>query len=178
MSRILRVKDKDFKLLIPRSAIATRVAALAEQINADFHGQEVLFVGIMNGSFIFAADLLREIKLCATISFMRLSSYQGQSSAGQVEMVFGLPGDLKGKNVIVLEDIVETGTTLEYAIGMIKKMNPARLAVATLLFKPQALTRTISLDYVGFELEENFVVGYGLDYDGYGRNLSSLYVMA
>lgn len=177
MSRILRIKDKDFSLLIPRTAIAARVSELAERIDADFQGQEVVFVGILNGSFIFAADLLRELKLRCTISFIRLSSYRGLESSGEVQTVFGLNEEIAGKNVIILEDIVETGSTLEYVVRVIGGKNPARLAIASLLFKPQALSRTINIDYVGFELEDRFVVGYGLDYDGYGRELDSLYVL-
>jgi hypoxanthine phosphoribosyltransferase len=177
MNRNHIIEDKSFRLLVSGKDVAARVATMAECIEQDFAGQQVHFVGIMNGSFMFAADLLRRIHLPVKVSFIRLASYEGRESTGLIRELCPFGEDLTGQNIVLLEDIVETGTTIEYALKRLRSCNPAKLAVATLLFKPRCLVSNVSLDYVGFELEDRFVVGYGLDYNGYGRNWDGLYAM-
>jgi len=145
------------------------------RINNDYPDEEVLFVGILNGAFMFSADLVKRIRLKCQISFVKLTSYTGDSSSGSVRELIGLMDDIKGKHVIILEDIVETGLTLETIVKLLKPMKPASLKIATLLFKPQAYQKNLKLDYIGLEIPNEFIIGYGLDYNGYGRNYEDIY---
>ncbi len=151
---------------------------MGNDITACFAGEEVLLLGVLNGSFIFMADLAREIDLPLSVEFLRISSYTGTSSSGEVKSLMGLNTELKGKNVLVVEDIVDTGISMNYLISELSKHNPKSLRIATLLFKKEAFRFNYSLDYVGFEIPNKFVVGYGLDYDGLGRNLPDLYQLS
>jgi hypoxanthine phosphoribosyltransferase len=169
--------DKKFREMISGEVISKRVDELAEMINRDFAGKEVVFLGILNGAFLFAADLFKRIDLKARISFVKLASYEGTRSSGSVKELIGWNEDIKNTQVIVIEDIVDTGHTLEQIVGELRVRNVASIKVATLLFKPKAYTKKIPIDYVGFEIPNDFVVGYGLDYDGYGRNLPSVYTL-
>ncbi len=171
------ILDKHFKKFISSGTIRQRVNELAGRINRDFEGKEVVFVGILNGVFIFAADLFRQINLKARITFLRLASYQGTESTGKVKQLIGLSEDLKDHIVIIIEDIVDTGTTLDHIIRQLKSFQPAEVHIATLLLKPGAYHHRIPLDYVGLEIPNKFIVGYGLDYNGYGRNLDGIYVL-
>lgn len=171
----ITVLDREFSVYITEDEIQSRVSALAEKISEDLKGQDVLFFGVLNGVFLFAADLFRQINLDCQVSFIKLASYDGTASTGKIKELIGWNEDITGKTVVVLEDIVDTGATLERVIGELRLRKAADIKICTLLFKPEAYTRDIPLDYIGFEIPNNFVVGYGLDYDGYGRNLKAIY---
>jgi hypoxanthine phosphoribosyltransferase len=174
----VRILDKKFRVLISEQAIHKRIDEMALQINRDFAGSEVIFVGILNGAFMFAADLFRKIDLNARITFVKLASYVGTSSTGSVTELIGWNEDLVNKKIIVVEDIVDTGATLERIVNELVIRNVADIKIATMLIKPTAYKKDIPINYVGFEIPNNFVVGYGLDYNGYGRNLPSIYTLA
>jgi len=171
----LTIKDLSFELFISSGDIKGRLAELARQITADNVGEGLVILGILKGSFIVMADLAREIDLPVSIEFLKISSYSGTASTGEVKSVLGLSADLLGKNVLIVEDIVDTGITMDYLISELSKHNPKRLQIFTLLFKKEAFRYNYALDYVGFEIPNKFVVGYGLDYDGLGRNLPDIY---
>jgi hypoxanthine phosphoribosyltransferase len=171
------ILDKKFREMIPGDEISKRIDEMAAEINRDFKGKDVVFLGILNGAFLFAADLFKKIDLKARISFVKLASYQGTRSSGSVKELIGWNEDIKGMEVIVLEDIVDTGHTLELIVGELKIRKVSGVKIATLLFKPDAYKKKIPVDYVGFRIPNEFVVGYGLDYDGYGRNLPSVYTL-
>ena len=173
----VRILGKKFRELISEQAIHKRIGEIALQINRDFTGSEVVFVGILNGAFMFAADLFRKIDLNARITFVKLASYQGISSSGSIKELIGWNEDLVNKKIILVEDIVDTGATLERTVNELVIRNVAEIKIATMLLKPTAYTRDIPINYIGFEIPNNFVVGYGLDYDGYGRNLRSVYTL-
>lgn len=174
---MIKVKDKYFDEYISEEKIRQRVVAMAKEIVTDCHGKELLFLSILNGSFVFTADLFRLIDLPAEISFLKLSSYSGTASTGQLRRLIGLNEDMKGKTVIILEDIVDTGRTLDGIISDLTDNGASEIKVATLLFKPDAYKGLHRVDYRGFDIPNDFVIGYGLDYDGYGRNLRSIYVI-
>jgi hypoxanthine phosphoribosyltransferase len=171
----IKLLDREFSVYLTEDEIQGRVTALAEKINEDLKGEDVLFFGILNGVFLFAADLFRQITLECQVSFIKLASYDGTSSTGKIKELIGWNEDITGKTVVVIEDIVDTGATLERVIGELKLRKAAEVKICTLLFKPEAYTKDIPIDYIGFEIPNNFVVGYGLDYDGYGRNLKAIY---
>lgn len=171
----IHILDKTFIEYITEEAIQERIAELARQVNSDMEGRDVVFLGILNGAFLFAADLFRRIELQARISFVKLASYEGTSSSGTIKELIGWNEDIKNKTVVILEDIVDTGHTLERIVGELVIRKAAEIRIATMLFKPEAYTKDIPLDYIGFEIPNDFVVGYGLDYDGFGRNLRSVY---
>lgn len=171
----IKVLDREFSEYITEDEIQSRITAMAEKITDDLQGQDVLFFGILNGAFLFAADIFRQIKLNAQISFIKLASYEGTGSTGKIKELIGWNEDISGKTVVVIEDIVDTGNTLERIIGELTLRKASDVKICTLLFKPDAYTKDIPIDYIGFEIPNNFVVGYGLDYEGYGRNLKSIY---
>ena len=151
---------------------------MGEEITADFRGEELVLLGVLNGAFVVMADLARAIDLTVSCEFLRISSYSGTQTTGEVKSLLGLSADLSGKNVVIVEDIVDTGISMSYLISELSKQNPKRLAIATLLFKKEAFRFNYHLDYVGFEIPNKFVVGFGLDYDGLGRNLPDLYQLS
>lgn len=171
----IKVLDREFSIYITEDELQNRITALAEKINEDMRGRDVLFFGILNGVFLFAADIFRQITLNAQISFIKLASYDGTTSTGKIKELIGWNEDITGKTVVVLEDIVDTGYTLERVIGELKLRKAGDIKTCTLLFKPDAYLKDIPIDYIGFEIPNSFVVGYGLDYDGYGRNLRAIY---
>ncbi len=171
----IRILDRKFRELITKEAISERIEELARQINTDLAGKDVIFLGILNGAFVFAADLIRQIKLDSCISFVKLASYKGTSSSGNVKELIGWNEDIKNRIVVIVEDIVDTGATLERIVDELVIRQVAEIKIAALLLKTAAYTRQIPIDYIGFEIPNDFVVGYGLDYNGYGRNLSSVY---
>jgi hypoxanthine phosphoribosyltransferase len=173
----IRILDKKFRELITEKAIQVRIEELASQVNKDLRGKDVVFLGILNGAFLFAADLFRRIDLKARISFVKLASYEGTSSSGTIKELIGWNEDIKNKTIVVIEDIVDTGNTLERIVDELIIRKVIEVRIATMLFKPKAYKKDIHLDYVGFEIPNDFVVGYGLDYDGYGRNLPSVYTL-
>lgn len=174
MSR-LTVHDKEFELNIPAEVIQERIGQLAAEISKDMEGDRPFFIVVLNGAFLFAADLFRRIPGACEIAFIRVSSYAGTSSSGHVKNVMGIDKDLSGRRVVIIEDIVDSGDTAVFLMEEIRKHGPTDIRFASLLFKPKALKQPFKPDYVGFEVENDFLVGYGLDYDGYGRNTDSIY---
>ena len=171
----IKLHDKTFEIYIPETEIAKIVLNIADQIN-NSGIEKPLFIAVLNGSFLFAADVIRKITIPnSEISFVKLASYEGPESTGKVNELIGLNQDLKGRNVIILEDIIDTGNTLTTLTQMIEKKEISSLKIATLLYKPEAYTKEISIDYIGKSIPNKFVVGYGLDYDEIGRNLPHIY---
>ena len=173
----IQVKDKSFSLFIPEKEILKEVKRIATQINKDFKGEEPVFLAVLNGSFIFAADLMKEISLPCEISFVKLASYQGVSTTGQIREVIGLNIDLTGRRVIIVEDIVDTGLTMAHMLEELKQQNPASIDICTLLLKPGKLQVDLDIKYCCLEIPNDFIVGYGLDYDGYGRNTRDIFTL-
>jgi hypoxanthine phosphoribosyltransferase len=173
----IRIHDRMFRELITEEAIQKRTAEIAMLINRDFNGKDIVFLGILNGAFLFAADLFRRIHIQARISFVKLASYEGIGSSGTIKELIGWNEEIRNKTIIVIEDIVDTGNTLERIVDELLIRKVSDVKVATLLFKPAAYLKNIPLDYTGFEIPDEYVVGYGLDYNGYGRNLPSVYVL-
>lgn len=173
----VRILDKEFKLFISEKQIQEAVEEIACRMNKELKGQKVFLIGILNGCFMFAADLVKRLDLDCRITFLKLASYQGTSSTGKVKRLIGLNEDIKGQVVVVLEDIVDTGITLDFIQKQLRGYEPAEIKLATLLYKPDACRQDVSLDYVGIEIPDDFVVGYGLDYNGHGRNLRQIYTV-
>lgn len=173
------VLDKKFRIMISEETITKRIEELAEQINKDYAGKDVIFLGILNGSFLFAAELFKRVKVNAKISFVKLASYQGTKSSGTIKELIGWNEDIKGKEIVVIEDIVDTGHTLDRVKSELTMRKAGGISIATLLYKPDSYKYkdVIPLNYVGFEIDNNFVVGFGLDYDGYGRNYPAVYTL-
>ena len=172
----VKIHDKTFELYIPYEKIRSVVEEMAEQMNSDFKGKNPLFICILNGSFMFAAELFKRINLVESeISFVKLASYNGDKSSGTVKQLIGLNENIEGRTVVILEDIVDTGITIDNILEQLAKLNPREVKIATLLLKPDALQKQVQLDYIGLEIPNDFIVGYGLDYDGYGRNLIDIY---
>lgn len=174
----ITLHDKKFRELISEDEIKERIQKIGAEISSDLEGKDVVFLGILNGAFLFAADLFRCISFQAKISFVKLASYEGTKSSGSIKELIGWNEDIRHKTIVIIEDIVDTGNTIERIVAELDIRKASEVRIATLLFKPAAYTKNIPLDYVGFEIPDNFVVGYGLDYDGYGRNLSSVYSLA
>lgn len=173
----LHVKDKSFSVSITEKEIMEQVRRVASEINRDFQGKEPVFLAVLNGSFIFAADLLREVILPCEISFVKLASYQGVSTTGKIHELIGLNVDITGRPVIVVEDIVDTGLTMAHMIETLKKQNPASVDICTLLLKPGKLQVELDIKYCCMQIPNDFIVGYGLDYDGFGRNTRDIYTL-
>lgn len=171
----IRVHDKDFEPYLSAEMIAGKIKAIASRIDADYAGKRPLFIAILNGSFMFASDLFKEITVEAEICFIKLASYKGTKSSGHVITAIGLDIDLIDRHVIVLEDIVDTGKTLDAFLPQLEHQQPASMKIAALLHKPEATVYPISVDYLGFDVPDKFLLGYGLDYDGLGRNIPSIY---
>ena len=171
----IKVHDKTFDIYLSEEVIQQRVKELAGQINTDYAGRRPLFIAILNGSFMFASDLFKQLTVEAEICFIKLASYKGMKSSGNVVTSIGLEDDLFGKDVIIVEDIVDTGKTLHNFLPKLGHQQPRSLKIATLLHKSEATVYPLHPDYVGFDIPNKFVVGYGLDYDGLGRNLKEIY---
>lgn len=174
---IVKIKDKSFKVSIPESEIKARVKVLAQQMSKDMEGKNPLFLAVLNGSFIFAADLMREMTIPCEISFVKLASYQGITSTGKIKEVIGINEDLNGRTVVIVEDIVESGQTMKRMVESIGTRNPASVKICTLFFKPEKLKEELTLDYVAFRIPDDFILGYGLDYDQRGRGLKDVYTI-
>lgn len=171
----VKVHDKNFEIYLAEAAIQQRVKEIAEQINKDYAGKKPLFIAILNGSFMFASDLFKHLSIEAELCFIKLASYKGMKSSGNVVTSIGLEDDLFGKEVIIVEDIVDTGKTLHNFLPKLQHQQPRSMRIATLLHKSAATEFPLTLDYVGFNIPNKFVVGYGLDYDGLGRNFKEIY---
>ncbi len=171
------VRDKKFAVSIPAPRIAERVREVAAQISRDLAGKHPIFLAVLNGAFIFAADLLRGVTTDCEITFVRYSSYQGTQSSGHVEQLIGLNEDLRGRTVVVVEDIIDSGLTMQHLLATLKSYEPAEIRVAALLVKPGNLKVKLDVPYCCFKIPNDFIVGYGLDYDGEGRNLPDIYTV-
>jgi hypoxanthine phosphoribosyltransferase len=171
----IRVHDKNFRPYISAEEIQEKVAELAGMLNRDYHDKHPVFIAILNGSFIFAADLFRELNIDAEISFIKLASYKGTKSSGQVISSIGLDMEIFGRHVVIIEDIVDTGKTLNVFLPQLRHQQPLSLKIVALLHKPEATVYPMKVDYSGFEIPDKFVVGYGLDYNGLGRNNAAIY---
>ena len=174
---IIRIKDKCFRPSIPEAEILERVQAVADRINKDMAGKNPLLLAVLNGAFIFAADLMREMTIPCEISFVKLASYQGTISTGKVQEVIGLNEDLTGRTVIIVEDIVDTGRTMKQMMESLGTRRPASLHICTLFVKPTKLEEPLDIDYSAFSIPDDFIVGYGLDYDQAGRQLKDVYTI-
>ena len=166
----LHVLDKTFAISIPEAEIQKQVRRVADEITRDMEGKNPLFLPVLNGAFIFAADLLRQIPIPCEVSFIKLASYQGTQSTGQIREVIGLQKDITGRHVVIVEDIIDSGMTMAHMIETLELQNPASISVCSLLVKPDALKVEIPIHYRAIDIPNDFIVGYGLDYDGYGRN--------
>jgi hypoxanthine phosphoribosyltransferase len=174
---MITLRDKTFKPYLTGAEIQSRISRLAEQINTDYQNRFPLFIAVLNGSFMFAADLMKNINIDCEITFVKLASYQGTQSSGKVRTLIGQDMPLENRHIVILEDIVDTGKTLFEFLPIIKSQNPASVEIASLLVKPDALQYEVSVKYRGLEIPNDFIVGYGLDYDGLGRNLNDIYVI-
>ncbi|MGM9719350.1 MAG: hypoxanthine phosphoribosyltransferase [Prevotella sp.] len=175
--KTVKIKDKEFVLMISEEEIKRRVKELAAQISKDMAGKNPLLLAVLNGSFVFAADLMREITIESEISFVKLASYQGTTSTGTVKEVIGINENLSGRTVIIVEDIVESGLTMKRMIESLGTRNPASVHICTLLLKPDCLKVDLDIEYAAFSIPNDFIVGYGLDYDQQARNLKDIYVL-
>ena len=173
----IKIKDKNFTVSISEEKILKEVERLAAQISRDLEGKNPLFLGILNGSFMFAADLFRRITIPAEISFVKLASYEVTASTGVIKEVIGLSENISGRTIVVVEDIVDTGCTMQKLLENLGTRSPESIHVCTLLLKPEKLKVPLNVEYVALEIPNDFIVGYGLDYDGFGRNLKDIYTV-
>lgn len=173
----IRIKDKQFKTFITEEQILKEVARVGEEINRDLADANPLFVSVLNGSFMFTADLMKHVSVPCEISFVKLASYAGTSSTGKVKELVGLNGDITGRTIVIVEDIIDTGLTMERLIETLKARNPKEIRIATLLVKPDKLKVDLDINYIAMSIPNDFIVGYGLDYDGLGRNYRDIYTV-
>jgi hypoxanthine phosphoribosyltransferase len=172
----VKIRDREFRLFIPESKVMEVIRDMAVQISSDLKDKDPLFVCVLNGAFMFASELFKSLNFVESeITFVKMASYHGTHSTGVIRQLIGLNEVIEGRMVVVLEDIVDSGSTIENIINQLKDMNPGEIKIATLLFKPAAVVKKVQLDYVGMEIPNDFIVGFGLDYDGYGRNLRDIY---
>ena len=171
----VRILDKDFELFIEEATILESIKRIAADMNEDLKDKNPIFVAILNGSFMFAGDLMKHVNIPSEITFVRIASYKGVSSTKDIKEVLGLYEDIKNRTVVIVEDIVDTGHTIERLINQFEALGPKEIKIATLLFKPKALVKDVKPDYVALEIPNDFIVGFGLDYDGFGRNLKDIY---
>ena len=174
---IVKIKDKTFKTSIPEVEILKKVQVVADRLNKDYEGKTPVFLAVLNGAFIFAADLMRMITVPSEISFVKYASYEGTSSTGSMKTLMGLNQDLAGRHVVIVEDIVDSGFTMAHMIEDLKKKNPASIEICSLLVKPGNLKVDLDINYAVMEIPNDFIVGYGLDYDQEGRNLRDIYTI-
>ena len=172
---VVKVHDKSFDIFLSEQTILKRIKEMASEINRDYAGKRPFFIAILNGSFMFASDLFKQLNIDAELCFIKLASYKGMKSSGNVVTSIGLDDDLYGKDVVIVEDIVDTGKTLHNFLPRLLHQQPRSLKIATLLHKSAATQYHLTLDYIGFDIPDKFVVGYGLDYDGLGRNFKEIY---
>lgn len=173
----IQVNDKHFRVFIPEAKIKQRVKEVADMISRDMAGKNPLLLGVLNGAFVFAADLMREMSIPCEISFVKLASYQGVTSTGKVKEVLGINEDLTGRHIIIVEDIVDTGLTMKRMVESLGTRHPASVSLCTLLMKPDKLQEDLELKYVAFTIPNDFILGYGLDYDQQARGLKDIYVL-
>ncbi len=178
MQDVIKLHDRTFRVMIPAAKIDEVVSAVAERINADYADKETpLFVGVLNGSFMFMSDLIKKIEFQNELSFVKLASYEGTTSTGEVKNLIGLNNSIEGRHVILVEDIVDTGESIEHMVRELEQHNPASIAVCTLFFKPNSYRKQLPIQYRAMEIGNEFIVGYGLDYNQLGRSLKDIYVV-
>lgn len=175
ITNTVQLHDKKFAPYISATEIDVIIQDMASKINADLAGKNPLFICVLNGVFLFAADLLRKIETPCEVSFIKVSSYEGTASTGEVKTQIGLKEDTKGRTIVLVEDIIDSGNTIAKLLPILESQQPTEIKIATLLFKPAAFKRDYKIDYTGMEIPNDFVVGYGLDYNGLGRNLPEIY---
>ena len=171
----VKVRDKEFSLFLTAEEIDKAVEQVAEMINIDMQDRNPLFLCVLNGAFVFASDLLKKVEVDCEISFVKLSSYVGTKTTNTVRELIGLDHVLTDRTVVIIEDIIDTGVTMAYTLEKLRKLGASDVRIATLLFKPEAFKEDYPIDYVGIVIPNEFIVGYGLDYDGHGRNLPDIY---
>jgi hypoxanthine phosphoribosyltransferase len=171
----IKVKDREFEVFIPSEKIDAVVSSIATSINSDYKDQDPVFLVLLNGAFMFAADLFKKLDMACEITFIKLASYAGTHSTSHVRELIGLNDTLKGRQVIIVEDIIDTGITLDHLIRKLNDLGVAELRIATLFFKPDAFKKDFTIDYIGMNIPNDFIVGYGLDYEGLGRNFRDVY---
>lgn len=171
----VKIRDKEFEKYLSQAEIEAAIDRVAEQMTADLSDSDPLFIAILNGSFMFVSELMKRVNIPSELTFIKLASYDGVSSTGDVKRILALNKSIENRTVVILEDIVDTGNTMDHIIKELSIQNPKEIKVVTLLFKPDALVKKVPLDYVALEIPSDFIVGYGLDYDGYGRNLPDIY---
>ena len=172
---MIQILDKKFDIYLPAEKILARIAEMAQEIDQAYAGKDLVFISVLNGSFMFASDLMKKVSLACEISFVKVSSYKGMNSSGRVDELIGLNTDIKDKHVIILEDIVDTGITMNKIYSYLDSYSPASIQITSLLYKPDAFNGKHAPDLIGFSIPNDFVVGYGLDYDEKGRNFESIY---
>lgn len=174
---IIEIEDKKFETLIKETEIRAAIDIVAARLNLELDGKRPLFVCVLNGAFMFAADLMRRLTIDCQISFMKVASYEGTDSSGRVKQLIGLNEEVKGRTVVLIEDIVDTGETMVMLTKQLKDLGAADVRIATLLFKPESCRKDVTPNYIGINIPKDFIVGYGLDYNGYGRNLTDIYTL-
>lgn len=174
---VIQIKDKRFKTFIPEEQIMKEVARVADEINRDLSGTNPLFISVLNGSFMFTADLMKHLTMPCEVSFVKLASYEGTSSTGKVKELVGLGDDITGRTVVIVEDIVDTGLTMKQLVETLRARGPKDIKIATLLVKPDKLKVELDINYMAMNIPNDFIVGYGLDYDGLGRNYRDIYTV-
>ena len=173
----IQLLDKTFKVMIPAEEIDRAVSRVAEQLNVRYEGKTPVFLGVLSGSFLFLSDLVRKTTFNSQLAFVKISSYEGTESTGNVKQQFGVDFDIEGRDIIIVEDIVETGHSMNYLLDHLRKKNPASISICTLFFKPEKFLYEYDIDYTALSIGNEFIVGYGLDYNQLGRNLKDIYVV-
>lgn len=177
MDKTIKIKDKTFSISIPQETIRKEVTRVANEINRDLAGENPLFLSVLNGAFMFTSDLMKQITIPCEISFVKLASYQGISSTGTIKEVIGINEDIANRTVVIVEDIVDTGFTMQRLLETLGTRGPKEIRIASLLVKPDKLMIDLDINYVALNIPNDFIVGYGLDYDGYGRNYPEIYTI-
>lgn len=175
MSNEIQINGKRFRMFIPEKTINEAIDKLAHQVQEDMQGKEPLFIAVLNGAFMFASELMKRINIPAQISFVRVKSYEGIQSSKNYDEILGLTEDIEGRDIVIIEDVIDSGFTIQNMVRILSEKKPGRIKIATLLYKPEALQCQVNPDYVALSIPNNFIIGYGLDYNGYGRNLKDIY---
>ncbi len=171
----VKIKDKEFEVFLTREVILNAIDKVAEKMNKDLAGKNPLFICVLNGSFVYASELIQRITTPCEVSFVKMSSYEGTASTGNVKEVYGLQEDIEGRTIVIVEDIIDTGCTMAQMLKQLEAKNPKEIYVTTLLLKPDALQQSVQMDYIALSIPNDFIIGFGIDFDGYGRNLPHIY---